>query len=367
MKKFAFLGLALLWGSLWVMGGPLTLCDYKAPKTSLTSLTLAGAYRYFDDPATPEVDVNAGRLGLNLGRFYDRGDYGYTTSALGELGFSGLSLSHLAGQAATTHRFYFQPEGDFFGFVGAETSLATGQPQLGLRVNAGAGYGRFSDVTPLAKAFRIQRMLLERKAIAAALPEDTLLAIAQEIGRRIEYAEVKDLVAAVVQLIETAARTKLDARTVLMIEDEILAEGKDRYCGWAIQAGMGYEVMDPYGGPRDMLITASADWAWAPQMDSQLRLQASLAGPFDIANEHLAVATLTYEGVMGAGILVWTQAVAQWEKRTGEEGRWAASATVQLSFALGLANVGVSLTVSKPFDRADWSRDISISFTMKLL
>lgn len=349
------------------LAGPLGLCDYKSPLTELTSLWLSGYYRYLDSPATPGAEVNAGRVAINFSRLYDSPNLGYTFSGLGEAGFTGLALSAVTTQASGTLRLYFQEGAAHFGFLGFEAGLATGQPQLGLRVSGGIGTGRFTDVTPLAKAFRIQSMLLGRKAIPAALPDGTLLAIAKEIGRRLEYAEVKDLVAAVVRLIETAAKVKLDARTVLMVEDEILAVGRDRYCGWALQAGIGYEVMDPYRGPQDLVVTASADAAYAPEVDSQLLLRAALAGPFDIVNQHVLTVTLSYERILGPASLFQGNAVAQRVKAAGEDAALSVSGTVQVSFSIGMANIGISLSLSKAADQTDWTKDLTLSLAMKLL
>ncbi|HOD74108.1 MAG TPA: hypothetical protein PKM13_06185, partial [Candidatus Bipolaricaulis anaerobius] len=46
--------------------GAVGLCDYRPPQTDLTSLWVTGTYRYFDDAATPGVDVNAGRATMSL-------------------------------------------------------------------------------------------------------------------------------------------------------------------------------------------------------------------------------------------------------------------------------------------------------------
>jgi len=366
-KKVALAGLmaAVLGGLTWA--SPLALCDYKAPTTSLVSLTLSGSYRYFDTPATPGVEASSGRLGLSFSSLGDSPETGYALNLLGDLGLNALALSTVAIQGSGFYRLYLKEGENLFGFGGVEGGLATGQPQLGLRASAGVGFGRFQDVTPLAKAFRIQALLIERKAIPQSLPDDTLMAVAKEIGRRAEYPEVKDLAAAVVKLVETGAKVKLDPRTVLAVEDAILAAGKDRYCGWAAQIGLGYEILDPYLAAQDLVVSGSVDVAWPPEMNSQLLLRVSFSGPLDIVNDHTATANLSYETVLPGGILFLGQAVADWVKRPGQEGRLSMSTTMQFSFTLGMANVGVSLSLAKPADQVDWSLDVSVSFLMKVL
>lgn len=372
-QKAIMIALGVALGALSAAGA-VGLCDYKPPQTDLTSVWLSGTYRYFDNPATPGVDVNAGRATLTLSKLFDSPGFGYTVSGLGELGFANFGLSSLAAQGAATGRYYFVSGEPYFGFGGLNGSFATGQPQLGLTLSVGAGYGRFSDVTPLAKAFRIQAMLLARKQITQNLPDDTLLAVGKEIGRWAEYAAgkdrataAKDLAAAVVRLIEAAAKVKLDARAVLAVEDEILATGGERYCGWAVQAGLGYELVDPYGGPQDVVVTASADAAYAPTPDGQLLFRALAMGPFDIVNQHTLSVTLSYEQALSPTSSFQGSAALLRVKPLGADPKDSLTVNAQLAFAWGKANVGIGLGLSKAADAPGWSVDVSLSLAMKVL
>jgi hypothetical protein len=220
---------------------------------------------------------------------------GFTLTGNGEVALTGFSVTGGLGQGAGTLRYYLGEETPFFGFGGVAGSLAMGQPQPGLALSAGLGYGRFNDVTPLAKAFKIQQDLVALEAITDRLPDEVLMAIATEIGRQIEYAELKDLVAAIETLIEDASGATLNARALLSIEDEILAAGDEKHCGWSVQGGIGYEIVDPFGGEKDILLTLSADAAFAPEPGSQLLFHASFFGPFDIIEENTLTATASYD------------------------------------------------------------------------
>lgn len=350
------------------------LCDYRPPQTDLTSFWLSGSYRYFDNPATPDVDVNAGRATLTLSKLFDSPGFGYTLSGLGEMGLVDLGLASIAAQAAGTARYYFVPWEPFFGFGGLNVGYATGQPQAGVTLSVGAGYGRFADITPLAKAFRIQKLLLERNVISQDLSDEVLLAVGAEIGRWAEYVTgkspldaAKDLAAAVVLLIEGGARVSVDPRSILAIEDEILATGEERYCGWAVQAGLGYELVDPYGGKQDLVMTVSADAAYAPAPGAQLLLRTVATGPFDIVSEHTLTATLSYEQDLSPTSALQANAALQRVKPLGLDPKDALSASAQLSFALGKANLGIGLALSKAADATGWSVDLSLSFSMKIL
>ncbi|HEU67683.1 MAG TPA: hypothetical protein ENN53_00380 [Candidatus Acetothermia bacterium] len=367
MKRNIVFLVGVVVGSALSGAGAIGLCDYKPPLTDLTSAWLSGTYRYFDAPTTPGVDVNAGRATANFSRLYDSPGFGYTLSGLGELGFADLALASATASGSGTLRYYFVEGEPVFGFAGLNAGHVLGQPKPALTVSVGGGYGRFADVTPLAKAMRIQTILLGRGQITEALPDATLLAVAAEIGRAIEYAETEDLVAAVVGLIENAAGTSLDPRTVLAVEDEVLATGAERYCGWAIQAGLGYELADPYGGPQDVVVTVSTDAAYAPGPDAQLLLRAVAEGPFDLVNQHTLTANLSYEQGLSATSSLQGSVAYRRVKPLDLDPVDSVSMTVQVAFSLGRATVGVSLGLSRAPGAAEWTKDLSISFAMKLL
>ncbi|MBC7219991.1 hypothetical protein H5T55_00655 [Candidatus Bipolaricaulota bacterium] len=350
------------------------ICDYRPPQTDLTNLWLAGNYRYFNDPATPDVDVNAGRATLTLNKLFDSPMFGYSLSGLGELGLVNLGLASIAAQGAGTARYYFVHGEPLFGFGGLNVGYATGQPQPGITLSVGAGYGRFADVTPLAKAFRIEKLLLDRKVITQGLPDSVLLAVGEEIGRWEEYAvgktpadAAKDLAAAVVLRIQGATGATVDPRTVLAIEDEILATGAERYCGWALQAGLGYELVDPYGNPQDVVVTVSADAAYAPAPGAQLLFRALAFGPFDIVNQHTLTVTLAYEQELSATSALQANAMFHRVNRLDLDPEDSLSASAQLAFTLGKASLGIGLALGKAADATGWSVDFSLSVSMKIL
>ena len=298
IMKWATLVLGVLLIGVVTFGTPLSLCSYHSPQTSLTDLKLSMSYRYFDNPAVPGVEVNSGKLrqtrpqllaALRLSRLrvhsvrervYRPGDF---------------AIAGGLGQGSGTFHYYLSDQTPIFGFGGSNASYALGQTKPALNVSVGVGYGRFSDVTPLAKAVNIQKDLLALGTITDPLSNDTLMAIAKEIGKKVEYATIKDLVAAIEPIIEKAAGVTLGARALLTIEDDVLATGDKASCGWALQAGLGYELMDPYGGTQDVLVTISGDASLAPTPGSQLTLHGTFYSPFDIAAENTLTVSATYD------------------------------------------------------------------------
>jgi hypothetical protein len=181
----------------------LSICSYVSPETSLQSLGLSMSYRYFDDWATPGVEASGGRADLDYNLLYDSPDFGYTLT-----GNAGLLLADFfpvswLGDAAGTFRYYLTQDAPVFGFGSAQVYAATGQLQPAIHIGAGLGYGRFSDVTPLAKAFKIGKELLKVNAISRPLGDNVLMGIASVIGST--YASSNDQIADVVNQIQVAS------------------------------------------------------------------------------------------------------------------------------------------------------------------
>ncbi len=360
---FAVVGAFL---ALAVTGSALSLCDYSSPTTSITRMRLSFNYRYFDDAFTDEVDVSAGRSRVEYSSLYDSPNLGYSLSAMGELRLSELRVSAGTARSSGTLRYYFGEEQPVFAFAGLSTTLDTALPGPALDVTTGLGYGRFTDVTPLAKAMRIESMLLRRGVLPASLSDQVLLALSEEIGRRVEYPTVNELVQELVSTIQEAAGVDVEARVVLAIEELVLATGDERHCGWAVQGGLSYEVLDPREGPRNVLLSFSGSLALPPAPESQILFEAGLTGPIDISERHTATLAASYEYSVGTLDVMATLLLTR-EKLPDEDALDSALATVDVSFPVRGANVGLQLALSKPAEATRMSTDFSVSVTWRLL
>lgn len=365
--KWATFILGMLLIGVVALGAPLSLCDYHSPLTSLSNLKLSMSYRYFDDPAAAGVEINSGRIALDYSQLFDSPDIGYTLSGAGSLDLENVVIAGGLGQGAGTFRYYLSDEAPIFGFGGADASYALGQSKPAVNVSVGAGYGRFSDVTPLAKAVKIQKDLLALDAIPAPLSDETLMAIAEEIGKQVEYATINDLVAAIEPIIEQTASVTLDARALLSIEDNILARGDEASCGWAVQAGLGYELIDPYGGAQDVLVTISGDASLAPIPESQLTVHAGFFGPFDIAAENTLKLNATCDYALKDDVNLIVNYQLQRVQPRGGTIDMSQSATASVSFNLGGAAISIQAGFTKGIGATDWSKDLTISAGMDLI
>lgn len=367
MKKTGILAVAVLLLAIGLQGWGLSICEYRSPKTALTDARLSFSYRYFDDANTTGVDVNSGRLAFDYDQLFDSPNYGFSLGGAAELTLDAFLPTGWLGQGSATFRYYPMEESLLFAFGGLEASMATGQPQPGLDVRVGVGIGRFSDVTPLAKAITIERELLRIDAFAEPLSDDVLLSIAKAIGRLVEYDSLKDLVADIEALVEGATSVELDARATLTIEEVILAVGDERRCGWAIQGGIGYELIDPYGGAQNVVVAGSADAAFAFGPSDQLMLHISYSGPFDIMNENTLKAMLRYEYALNDESTLMADYVLQRVKPAGLTATATHSAGVAIGFDIGGIDVLIQASFTRDTEDPGWSTDVSLSAALDLL
>ena len=339
---------------------PLSVCSYVSPETSLESLGLSMSYRYFDDWATPGVDSSGGRASLDYNRLYDSPGFGYTLSGDVELLLAEFFPTSAQADAAGTVRYFFAEDMPTFGFGSVEASISTGQPQPAVHVSAGVGYGRFNDVTPIAKAFKIEMDLLRAGAIQMPLPDDVLMAIATAIGSK-EYASTNDQIADVVNQIQAASGATLTPRQVLKVEDLILTIGDSRYCGWSVQAGVGYQLVDPYEQSQGFLVTASADAAFVPNPNGQLLLHAGLSGPINFVDQNTIKVRGTYDHILSETSSIQASYMLLRVQPLGQVASTSQIVDALLGFTLGHADMGLQASLSRSAGASDWSLELSIS------
>ena len=192
-------------------------------------------------------------------------------------------------------------------------------------------------------------------AIANPLSEGVLMAIAGIIGRQIEYDTVKSLVADIEPVIEADAAVQLDARATLTIEEIVQRVGDDSQCGWALQLGIGYELVDPFGNPQNVVVAGSADAAFAFGPDDQMMFHASYSGPFDIMNENTLTAALSYEYALTEDSTVIADYVLQRVKPAGLVANASHAAGLALGFDMGGADILLQISLTRGAGDPGWS------------
>jgi hypothetical protein len=281
----------------------LTPCDYNPAESSSIELSLLGNGQWYNDPY---LDNRNNMLYVTLSgdfsRFYQSSLFGYEITSTGGLAWSpGHSDTSL--DASGNAKYYF---GDLPFAVGVvDTSLASGTaPSLDLTV--GFGYGRFSDVTPLALAIRIQNDLLDVGLLLAPLEDAVLLQIADAIADASlssdeRLVELENILTGTRLLVEGG----LGARGLLQIDQLLSSPGDPRLCGWDVQARAGVTLSQLE--PVHDTLALSADYAIVPDPISQWRFSAQLTTGVSSLAEYQFEATITYLRRLGD----------QWRLRSG--------------------------------------------------
>ncbi len=342
-----------------------SVCDYRSPETSLTEMGMALSYRYFDDGATPEVDVNSGKIELDVSRLYDAPSFGFTLSGLGRLSLADYVPTDLLAQGSGSARYYVDGTSPFYVFGGAEGSASLAAMELDVR--AGAGYGRFTDVTPMAKAMRIEDKLIDIGALDAPLSEAAVLEMAETIGRRIEFETLRELVEAIETTVEAETGTELGARPVLWIEEIVDRGGDTRKCGWSVQGGLGYELIDPAGGERDLLVTFSADAAWSLMALDQLVFHAGISGPLALAEESTMNVSATYERDLSDMAEMDLRFVMQRVDPAGGPASSTWSISTALAYDLAMGDIGIQASFGRKAGDPRMTTELSVTASVDLL
>jgi hypothetical protein len=364
MRRWTTVGLLLV-VSLSLATVAIPVCDYRSPETSLTELGLLMNYRYFDDGATPMVDVSSGRVEMDYSRLFDSPDLGYSLAGLLKVSLVELMPSELLMQGSGTLRLYFGADSLWYGFGGFEGSSSLAAANADVR--AGIGVGRFTDVTPLAKAISISEKLISLGILADPLGDDVLLSIAETIGREIEFTEMRELVTAIESDIEGPLGVELGSEALLWIQEIVERGGDTRKCGWSMQGGVGYEVLDSSGEAGDILVTLSADAAWSLGPRHQFVGHVGLSGPVALLSEITMNANASYELDLSEDVEL-TSTFA-WRRVTGAGGQvrtdW--SETVSFRYDLDGADLGVQFAVGREAMDARPTVEMSLTLSMELI
>ncbi len=346
------------------VGWAVQICQYQAPATNLLRGDAAFYYRYYDDPFTPGPDTSSGRLALNGDWLVDSPALGVGLAFGGEFSLYQQALT-AAAQISGTFRQYPFPQISYFAFGGVEGFLDTRLPRPGLEVRAGLGYGRFSDVTPLVRALRLEEKLLERGALLVALRENTLLRLAQEIGREKLYASRAELVAALARLLEREAKVTLDPKSLFLLEAVLEEEGLERYCGWVVQFGLGYAVIRPQAGAT-LTFNLALQAAVAPDLRSQVLFKTEISGPYQLLEEYSWNLSAGYNYRLDELATFSAQYVLRQVKPRGQLPAGTQNVTFQLIFRLGGATVTLQVGFSKVAEAPAWTQDFLVSAGWRL-
>ena len=370
IKSSFLFGVLLLAITVVGMGAGL-LCDYQSFDTNISDLDIGFSYHYHNDPyGISERDVSEGELHFGYDRLYDSPDFGFDIAVRNDMNISTLTLSSFLVTGEGNLRKYLATDAPYFVIAGANAKSASSYETIGLLVKLGMGYGRFTDVTPLAKAVKIDAYLYGKKSISAHMDQTVLKSLAYEIDNIDTYDSMTDLLESLQQIIEgpsTGELKQLDALDVYEMAQIIEDNDYTRYCGGSINMGIGYEILEPMGRSNNLLATAAFNYAFATTPQVQFLIKGTFSGTYDFLRTNQIEITACYDYFISN--IVSLSSEYSFSRET-----WDGTTTDKhnLKFDLILTPVeGSNVTLGFQFGYEpyflEWSQDVKLTIGMKLL
>jgi len=279
VRKWTSIAVAFVIGlSGMAWGQSLSVCDYVSPKSQFTSLSFGGNYHQFNDRYRDNSgNTMSGNLALTGSTWEEGPEWGYRVEGSTHLRLSGATAALDYNLDSTSQLRRYLNE-NIYVFGGANSSGLPGQQGLSVDALAGLGWGRYQDVTPMAKALKIDEILREQKVVSQSLASDKLKELAQLIGKQRELGLEE-----VMKAMEKTVGVSLNVAAVLAIQETLLTTPA-RYCGWDVSVAVGYNVINPKG-QNSAVATAKANFAKALDPRTEIIVNARWRAPLALALE----------------------------------------------------------------------------------
>jgi len=341
------------------------LCDYRSPTTELLEGKASFLYQHADDPGTPGVELSEGSLAFDVRRQVDGERIGFTLGSRGEVRLRDVGWGGVRMEGTGAVRQYLVAAIPLFTYGGLDAAWDTTYARPWVEAQAGLGYGRFHDATPLVRALQLDDKLMSVGVLRSALPAETLLRLAATIGEGVQK-PFPERVADVVAFLEAYLGRRLEIETVLLVEKVLAETRRERYCGWTVQGGFAYRLLDPKGDRKDLLLSLALDAAAAPDTDTQLLLRTRISGPDWMANQY----TLSLELGLERRVAPWTRFSAGYsvflDKPRDQRPAGTQKAVFQLELGGGWVGLNLKMEFSKAAEAPTWKQSIVISSTAYL-
>ncbi len=347
------------------------LCNYRAPNSDIDDLGISFSYHYYNDPyGLSERDIDSGQLLLDYSRRHDSPDLGYDIAVKNDMQISTVALSSFLINAQGNFKRYFSPDQPFFGLAGVTAKSASSYKTIGLFAKLGVGYGRFTDVTPLAKAIEIDTYLFKQESITSHMEEIDLQSLAHEIDNADTYKSMDALLSSLQDIIEGSGfvrATGLNTLDMYKIAQIVQDNSHPRYCGGSFSVGLGYELINPMQEKNNLLATASFDYAFTTTPKAQFLVQGNFSGAYDFLRTNQMAIQTSYDYM----IANWLAASAAY---SFSRETWDGVPTDKHELSLDITFTPVkdaSIVLSMHFTHEPyylkWKQDITFQIGMKLL
>lgn len=270
MKKYLLLFLLILIvTSLNSASFAITLTDYKVPVSTTQDLEVTTTYNYHGIGDSTKTNLGSGTL--NYKRYYESLPFGYSIQLFNSAtydGEAGKNLNNFHGeiQAIGSAKKYIAIN-SLFGFGGLIINYKREQTKIDslkkykrpdIELEAGLGYGKYINATPLAKALRVEEELKKMDSLTGNLPDETRLELAKllteekkqeyedkfeaDIWERYYFDAIEEVLLASGML----KGERMEALAVIRIQQVIYEEHfNDRFYGWEARVGVTQDVLTP--------------------------------------------------------------------------------------------------------------------------
>lgn len=258
------------------------LCDYSPPQSFFIDLGGTVNLRAINNPGQQNTLFN-GTAKADWVSLFDSPNFG--TSADGNLNLDFADAARNTLNASLNGKLFI-PESNVFFFGGVDLQGIRAIVPNNFSLLAGLGYGRFRDVTAIAKAIEIQTQLVRfgKFTPTARLREDEIKQMATLIDQYTANQPLSELINAIQRLLTTFDEQRktpnpnnrlmtdpLGANSLLAIQNILQDPSATKFCGLETSWGLG-----PNSSGReqifDLLIRFAFRYALAPTPRSQLIL-----------------------------------------------------------------------------------------------
>jgi len=353
--------------------GAISITDYEVPVSTATSAFGGFQYNYASDVNGVKTADN-GNVSASFNQFYSSLPLGYRLGFNGILNRNGLvdpgedEWTYGANATAQGNK-YISDESNLFGFGRLDGVANSTYDRPGFTLTLGMGYGRFINATPLARALRAQEELMKEAILQGEIPDNVMLDVAKMMAPEViaRYQQQYDqweryYYGDLEKEFQRSAKLRdneLGGVGALVIRDVLDEFISDRYYGYELSAGIGYDLQTPYkDADRRAFAEVNANFAYPIDLRSQFveffRAWSPLTDNKFGKEVHLSF-TPTYSYEISNSLDFVTTYILTGDKLDDDDSDWAFDHQLKVTLSYYVVNritFTNTLTLSKP-DGAD--------------
>jgi len=367
----------LLWAVMLAMAagtaGAISITDYEVPVSTATSAFGGFQYNYASD-SNGEKTADNGNVSASFTQFYSSLPLGYRLSFNGLLNREGLAAPDedewtYSSSASAQGNKYLSDESNVFGFGRLDGVANSAYDRPGFTLTLGMGYGRFINATPLARALRTQEELLKEGILTGGIADNVLLDIAKTMAPEViaRYQQEYDQwerhyygdLEKEFQRSGVLKDNELGGVGALVVRDVLDEFISDRYYGYELSAGIGYDLQTHYKAQdRAAFVEANANFAYPIDLRSQFVEFFRVKSPLTdnkFGKEVRISFTPTYSYEISNSLDFVTAYILTGDKFDEEDAEWMFDHQLKITLSYYIVNrltFANTLTLSKP-DEAD--------------